>query len=380
MFASALGVKRLASQRRWLVGPAMCAVVVALLCGAAVRAHEIGTTRVSVLFQEGRTYDIEIVTDAATLVEKLEASAGESLPPETDSARLQSLLTRYDEKFRQRVKLAFNASAVHPVISYSVAPGIDATSPAVATIRLTGQIPPDARHFTWSYAWTFASYALTIRGAASENITTEWLEGGQTSAPFALTVPAPPVDRLATAWRYLKLGFTHIVPDGLDHMLFVLGIYLLSRRARSILWQVSAFTVAHSITLGLSMYGVVAVSPRIVEPLIALSIAYVAIENIFVSELKAWRVALVFVFGLLHGMGFAGALKELGLPRSEFVTALLTFNVGVEAGQLAVIGAAFMLVGWHCANRAWYRSRIVVPVSTLIAGTAVCWTIQRLSL
>jgi hypothetical protein len=113
--------------------------------------------------------------------------------------------------------------------------------------------------------------------------------------------------------------------------------------------------------------------------LIALSIAYVAIENIFVSELKAWRVALVFVFGLLHGMGFAGALKELGLPRSEFVTALLTFNVGVEAGQLAVIGAAFMLVGWHCANRAWYRSRIVVPVSTLIAGTAVCWTIQRLS-
>jgi hypothetical protein len=128
------------------------------------------------------------------------------------------------------------------------------------------------------------------------------------------------------------------------------------------------------------MYGVVAVSPRIVEPLIALSIAYVAIENIFVSELKAWRVALVFAFGLLHGMGFAGALKELGLPRAEFVTALLTFNVGVEAGQLAVIGAAFMLVGWHCANRAWYRSRIVVPVSMLIAFTAVCWTIQRLSL
>ena len=98
------------------------------------------------------------------------------------------------------------------------------------------------------------------------------------------------------------------------------------------------------------MYGVVAVSPRIVEPMIALSIAYVAIENIFLSELKSWRVALVFAFGLLHGMGFAGALKELGLPRSEFLTALVTFNVGVEAGQLAVIGAAFLLVGWHCAQ------------------------------
>ena len=127
------------------------------------------------------------------------------------------------------------------------------------------------------------------------------------------------------------------------------------------------------------MYGVVSVSPRIVEPLIALSIAYVAVENVFLSELKAWRVALVFAFGLLHGMGFAGALQELGLPRSEFVTALVTFNVGVEAGQLAVIGTAFLLVGWHCATRDWYRRRIVVPASALIACTALYWTIERLS-
>ena len=133
-----------------------------------------------------------------------------------------------------------------------------------------------------------------------------------------LTSPPPMVTRLAPPWRYLTLGFTHIVPHGLDHMLFVLGIYLLSRRARSVLCQVSAFTVAHSITLGLSMYGVVSVSPRIVEPMIAISIAYVAIENLFLSELKSWRVVLVFAFGLLHGMGFAGALKDLGLPRSEF--------------------------------------------------------------
>jgi hypothetical protein len=96
------------------------------------------------------------------------------------------------------------------------------------------------------------------------------------------------------------------------------------------------------------------------------------------TVLKSWRVALVFGFGLLHGMGFAGALKELGLPRSEFVTALVTFNVGVEAGQLAVIGAAFALVGWYCADRVWYRRRVVVPTSMLIACTAVYWTIQRL--
>jgi hypothetical protein len=110
------------------------------------------------------------------------------------------------------------------------------------------------------------------------------------------------------------------------------------------------------------------------------SIAYVAIENLFMSDLKPWRVALVFAFGLLHGMGFAGALQELGLPRSEFLTALITFNVGVEAGQLAVIGAAFLLVGWCAAHREWYRRWIVIPSSALIALTAVYWTVERVSM
>jgi len=192
--------------------------------------------------------------------------------------------------------------------------------------------------------------------------------------------PAPTVGRAGMVWRYFKLGYTHILPNGVDHILFVLGIFLLNGRLRTILGQVSAFTLAHSITLGLSMYGVLAVSPKIVEPLIALSIAYVAIENIFISELKSWRVALVFSFGLLHGMGFAGALKELALPRSEFLTAVLTFNVGVEAGHLSVIAAAFVFVGWYCGKQSWYRSRIVIPASALMACTAVYWTIQRLSL
>jgi len=347
-------------------------------CGAAVLAHELGTTRVSILLHEGQTYHVEIVTDAAALVEKLEASSGQSPAVDADLNRLRAQLLRFDEQFRRRVKLTFDGSDVRPSITYAVSAGTDAAASPVATIGMTGQVPAGAVHLTWSYAWTFASYAVTVRSAAAGNPTTEWLEGGQPSAPIALAASAQLVDRLATARRYLVLGFTHIVPGGLDHMLFVLGIYLLSGCARSVLWQVSAFTLAHSITLGLSMYGVVSVSPKIVEPLIALSIAYVAIENIFLSELKSWRVALVFAFGLLHGMGFAGALKELGLPQSEFVTALLTFNAGVEAGQLAVIGTAFLLVGWYSAHRTWYRSRIVVPASLAIACTAVYWTIQRL--
>ena len=217
-----------------------------------------------------------------------------------------------------------------------------------------------------------------MRNDQSDTPVTEWLDGGQPSSPFAVTTPAPPPNRAETAWRYLALGFTHILPYGLDHVLFVLGIFLLSGRARSVLWQVSAFTVAHTITLGLSMFGVIAASPAFVEPLIALSIAYVAIENLFLTELRSWRIALVFGFGLLHGLGFAGALQELGLPRTEFLTALLTFNIGVEAGQLAVIGGAFLLVGWRRGNRAWYRRRVVVPASLLIACTAIYWTVERL--
>jgi hydrogenase/urease accessory protein HupE len=356
---------------------AVFASVVIYVGRATLIAHEVGTTRVSILLDARQTYDIDVVTDAAALVEKLEASSGAPSVADVRPDRLQARLERFDEQFRHRVSLRFDGSQARPAITYAVSPASDAAASPMATIHLTGTIPSGASHLTWRYAWTFASYAVTMRTPGS-NPMTEWLEGGQSSTPFALTAPVPPVDRLGTARRYLALGFAHIVPGGLDHVLFVLGIYLLSGRARSVLWQVSAFTAAHSITLGLSMYGLVSVPPSIVEPLIALSIAYVAIENIFLSELKSWRVALVFAFGLLHGMGFAGALKELGLPRSEFVTALLTFNVGVEAGQLAVIGTAFLLVGWYSAHRVWYRSRIVVPSSLLIACTAVYWTIQRL--
>jgi hydrogenase/urease accessory protein HupE len=361
-------------QYRWLFR----LIAVIAFFGGAIDAHEIGTTRVSVLFQENRTYDVEIVTDADALLEKLESVTGGSTPVKPSIAAMQNLFQGFDSIFRERATITFGASEVHPAITYAVEPPIDALSATSVTIRMTGNTPAAAGAFTWNFGWTFASYALTLRNAASENAATVWLEGGQSSKPFDVASHVAPPGRLRTAARYLALGYTHIVPLGLDHMLFVLGIYLLSGRIRSVLWQVSAFTIAHSITLGLSMYGLVHVSPRIVEPMIALSIAYVAIENVFLSELKSWRVALVFAFGLLHGMGFAGALKELGLPRSEFVTALLTFNIGVEAGQLSVIGAAFLLVGWHCSQRNWYRSRVVVPSSALIACTAVYWTVERL--
>ena len=326
-----------------------------LAAGMAAGAHEIGTTRVTVQFPEAGTYTLEIETDAAPLLEKLAARTG----------RMGDLAS-YDEAFRGKVVLAFDGVEARPGIAYSL------PADGGANVRLTGAFPPGAKAFTFQFGWVFTTYSLQAGGE------TVWVEGGQVSAPLAIGAP-PPASRWRVAWRYLALGFTHIVPYGLDHVLFVLGIYLLSNKARSVLLQVTAFTVAHSITLGLSMYGLLRVPAAVVEPLIAVSIAYVAIENLFLSELKPWRVGLVFGFGLLHGMGFAGVLTELGLPRGEFVTALLTFNLGVEMGQLAVIGAAFLLVGWHYADRVWYRSRVVIPASVLIACTAIYWTVERVA-
>ena len=347
----------------------MRAALVALLGLTVLHAHEIGTTRVSVVFEQSGGYSVEIVTDATALAQKLTAAAGETQPAGGLSA--ESLRSR-DGVLRRRIQLAFDGRQENPSAEYFIGPG----SAPQATIRFRGHVPEGATQFTWTYGWTFASYALTVRNSSVGEPSTQWLEGGQTSAPVSLAMPRTRPG--FTVWRYLWLGYTHIVPNGLDHMLFVLGIYLLSGRARTVLCQVSAFTVAHSITLGLSMYGVIALPPRVVEPMIAVSIAYVAIENILLKELRSWRIALVFSFGLLHGMGFAGVLKEVGLPRSEFLTALLSFNIGVEAGQLSVIALAFLLVGWHCAKHDWYRPLIVVPASTIIGCTAVYWTVERL--
>jgi hypothetical protein len=179
------------------------------------------------------------------------------------------------------------------------------------------------------------------------------------------------------AWLYLKLGFEHILPLGLDHILFVMSLFLLSPKLKPILTQSLAFTVAHSVTLGLAIYGVIKPVPEIVEPLIALSILYVALENIFSPNLKASRIIVVFLFGLIHGMGFAGVLQELGLPEKSYLISLIMFNVGVEMGQVTIILAAWFLIARWFTDPAKYRQYVVIPLSVIIALIAAFWTVQR---
>jgi hypothetical protein len=177
---------------------------------------------------------------------------------------------------------------------------------------------------------------------------------------------------------YLELGYTHILPLGFDHILFILSLSLLSPKLKPVLYQATAFTVAHSVTLALSMYHVIKPPANIVEPVIALSIMYVALENIFSPRLKKSRIGVVFLFGLVHGMGFASALGNLGLPQKSYLTSILMFNLGVELGQITVILSAYLLFGKWFGNKSWYRKGIVIPLSVIIATIACFWTIQRL--
>jgi len=179
-------------------------------------------------------------------------------------------------------------------------------------------------------------------------------------------------------WFYMQMGITHIIPYGLDHILFVTGLCLLNTKFKTILWQATAFTVAHSITLALSMKGIFTLPSAIVEPIIALSILFVAVENILLSELKPWRIFIVFVFGLIHGLGFASSLNEIGLPRNQFSASILSFNVGVELGQIAIIALVYLLLIIPFRNKLTYKKTIAYPLSALIALVATYWTIERI--
>ena len=179
-------------------------------------------------------------------------------------------------------------------------------------------------------------------------------------------------------WFYLKMGVEHIVPLGLDHILFIIALCLLNTKLKTIIWQATAFTVAHCITLALSAKGLVELPADVVEPIIAMSIAFIAIENILLDRLQPWRILLVFLFGLIHGLGFASVLDDIGLPRNYFFTSILAFNIGVEIGQIFIIAAVYFLLIRPFGHKPWYKKRIVYPISILIALAGIYWTIERI--
>ena len=355
------------------------------LAGSAA-AHEIRPAVATLTLEPGARYELAIVVNIEAVVAGIGAEHRDtdespnareynrlrSLPPEALRAEFDKRADRY----LGGITLEFDGARVRPSIAAIEIPPVgDVALSRQTTVRLEGAAPATAQVLTFSYAARFGSCVVRVR--EGERLDAVWLKDGQRSAPY---VPGKGFDQrnlTDVLLDYVVLGFTHIVPKGLDHILFVLGLFLLSARLGPLLIQVTAFTVAHTLTLALSVYGVVSLSPAIVEPLIAASIAYVAIENVVTPTLKPWRALVVFGFGLLHGLGFAGVLREVGLPHGQFVPALVSFNVGVELGQLTVILSAFLAVGVWGRNKQWYRPRFVIPASAVIAAVGLFWTVQR---
>ena len=254
----------------------------------------------------------------------------------------------------------------------------DVELPRDSEVRLAVDLPQGNAPVQVGWVESFGSIVVRQMGGGADAYTAI-LQGGTLSEPLPRDSVAS--ERAGTVFlRYVFSGFEHIIPKGLDHILFVLGLYFYALRARPLLAQVTAFTLAHTLTLGLASLGIFTIPARIVEPLIAASIVYVAVENIFGGRSGWARVAVVFAFGLLHGLGFASVLGDVGLSGDRFVVGLIGFNIGVELGQLTVIALAFILLGWSFGRKAWYRSIIAVPASLTIAAVGAWWTFERVFL
>jgi hydrogenase/urease accessory protein HupE len=254
---------------------------------------------------------------------------------------------------------------------------------AVVRVDLTGRFPPGVSgplELVWNddEDEPLALEVITPRPGKKPKISVMRLAPRDEPAEL-MTIEASGVvepTRESSLGGWIFQGFDHILPKGLDHILFILGLFLLQPQWKPLLWQTTAFTVAHSITLALVILGIFSAPASVVEPLIALSIAYVGIENLWVKELKPWRVALVFGLGLLHGMGFASVMQDLDLPEGEILEPLAGFNIGVELGQVTVLAMAFALTFWFMKKPAFEKFRKIASGAIGLVG--LYWTVERI--
>jgi hypothetical protein len=306
--------------------------------------------------------------------DELRALAPEILRPE---------FSPFEEEFVNKVQLKADGKIIPLSISTVEIPPRGYTKiPRISVITLEGELERKYKQLEWYYPQAFGDHATRVRqiDEAREKwhwSEYQWIRKDTFTAPYQLDALFTKQPLIHVVSSYIDIGIRHIIPTGFDHILFIIGLFFLSNHFKPLLGQVTMFTIAHTITLGLAISGFISIPAKIMEPLIALSIAYVAIENIFMDHLHKGRLLLVFLFGLLHGIGLAEGLAEFGMPDGEFLTALISFNIGVEFGQLAVLILTYIAVAF-AIKRSWYRRVIVIPASLTIAVIALYWMIERI--
>ena len=318
--------------------------------------------------------------------------------------KLKVKFNTFHDKFKHQIKLYLDNNLANLSISSVKIPLPGYTKvPRTSIITLTGNIPRDTQKIYWHYPKKFGDNAVRVRQIDEENekwywSSWQWLRNGNISTEFSLSEVFTQQATHEIIYDYISAGFQHILPKGFDHILFILGIFLLSTHFRVLIWQVTIFTLAHTITLGLSMNGIISLPASIVEPLIALSIAYIAFENVIANSVvehknfKSYylRFIIIFIFGLLHGLGFASMLNDFGMPKHAFYTALISFNFGVELGQLSIITIAYislsllikeqLITNYLKLKSITYKYTINYPLSLLIGSIGLYLTIDRFDL
>lgn len=331
--------------------------------------------------------DLSSVADTAQAPEAAAYDRYRAMPPD----EIRAALTAFWPRMAPNIVIEVAGARIAPeLIGVEVPPVGDVSLARTSIIHIAADLPEGDAPV--QFGWAAAYGELVVRQVGGgDDAYTAFLEHGNLTEPLSRI--GIRIEGAGSVFaRYIVVGFEHIVPLGVDHILFVLGLFFFSLHLRPILFQVTAFTVAHTITLALASLSIVSVPASVVEPLIAASIIYVGVENLWGRGNVKARTALVFGFGLLHGLGFASVLGEFGISASSFVAALIGFNVGVEVAQLSLILAAFLLVLLAArlariaplpSNEApvrqvqvMYRAVSVVG-SILISITGAYWTVQR---
>lgn len=344
-----------------------------LATGSAAVAHEVGTTKVVISIAGGR-YAVDISTDAASLLARLDSSAAAAVSRSLDAAEYERRLGAMADDIRQQVDLRFDDAVASPAIDVEVS--ADEFGIAKARLHLRGTVPDAARAVSWRYRLTATTYELDVMSGG--RVDTQWLEPEQPSTPALL---ARNSERASDAIRPLSVGFRRILPGGIEQILLMVVLGLGARRSmvREFLAFAVAELVAIALTFGLTSSASGLTAPSGMSALVALSVAFVAAESVAMPALEAGRLVRLFAAGVIHGVSLEPTLRGLGGAKaaaSNLLVTVLPFAAGVQGGQVVVFFTALLLIGSSagCESR---RRQVAVPACIVIGITGFVWTLQR---
>ena len=354
------------------------------ILSSSLHSHEIKPAVMDITIIEGNA-SIEFKLNAETVLSEIDASLYQDTNDSPQSQKydalralsteeVEKMVIENENKFTDKIKINIGDETIPLSLrNVDTFQEINDEFPRDTTLNIGFEIKDES--FTIQFEKELGPVVIRhFEDLSKESVLfTTYLQPAERSSLISQQTQS---SAFSTTIEYLVLGIEHIVPKGLDHILFIIGIFFYAIKFKPLLLQVTMFTVAHSITLILASFNLIFIPATIVEPLIALSISYVAIENIFQRRSTLLRYLIIFIFGLIHGLGFAFVLGDIGLNTSQLVLSLISFNIGVEIAQIAIIILA-SIIFIIPSRQGWYRTFLQIPISIIISMIGLYWFIER---